>query len=123
MALRKEPGANAFRVPRREPEPAPIRGWIRSVAASWPGHSVTSAELARHVDRLSESDGQLRRQIADLQQALEKRSHRLHQLMGERDQLKALMAERELQMQRLNQELGALASQQPKSGAMRQALR
>ena len=123
MSLRKQPGANAFRVPDREPEPAPIRGWIRSIAASWRGPRVTPAELARHLDRLSQSDGQLRRQIADLQQTLEKRSQRLHQLIGERDQLKALMGERELQVQRLNQEVGALASQQPKNGAMRQALR
>jgi hypothetical protein len=65
------------------------------------------AALMQRIDRLTEEVAEARRQGEQAQATLVKRTNRMHQLMGERDRLAALLAERDAELQRLNRELGA----------------
>jgi hypothetical protein len=69
----------------------------------------------------------LTQRIEELESELEQRTRRLQQLLGERDQLQALLARRDDELQRLNRELGALsaraAPERVRSPALRTAIR
>jgi hypothetical protein len=80
---------------------------VQKLEALAPTASV--AALTQPPNRLTEEIAESRRRGERLEAALEKSTRRLHQLIGERDQLTSLLAERDAQLQRLNRELGALA--------------
>jgi hypothetical protein len=67
----------------------------------------TSAALTAEIGRLRVAHDQLRERLLELEAELEARTRRLHQLIGERDQLASLMRGRDQQIQQLNRELGA----------------
>ena len=74
------------------------------------GHDGAAPALARRPDRFARESAGLVQRIAELESELEQRTRRLHQLMGERDQLKSLLGRRDGELQRLNRELGALTA-------------
>lgn len=78
-----------------------------------------SATLAVEIGRLRTGHEQLRERVVELEAELEARTRRLHQLIGERDQLARLMQGRDETIQQLNRELGARPTGQRGSGSGR----
>jgi hypothetical protein len=64
--------------------------------------------LAHPRDRLTQEIAESRQRGDQLKSILDKRSRRVQQLIGERDRLISLLAERDAELRRLNRELGAL---------------
>jgi hypothetical protein len=75
-------------------------------AAAAPSDSVAS--LTARLDRLTQDVSESRQRSEQLRAVVEKRTRRVQQLLGERDRLTSLLAERDAELQRLNRELGAL---------------
>jgi hypothetical protein len=73
-----------------------------------PVHSDAVAALTRRIDRLTQEVVEARRQDGQAETTLAKRTSRMHQLIGERDQLASLLAARDAEVLRLTRELGAL---------------
>jgi len=76
-----------------------------------------AAALAMELGRLRAAHEQLRARIQELETELEARTRRLHQLIGERDQLAMLMRGRDETVQQLNRELGARQAAPRQSGS------
>jgi len=66
--------------------------------------------LRQRFDRLTQEVAEARQRGEQLRTALEKRTRRVQQLIGERDRLTSLLAERDAELRRLNRELGALTT-------------
>jgi hypothetical protein len=75
-----------------------------------PAHDGAVSALALRHERMAPDRAGLVQRIEELETQLEQRSRRLQQLIGERDQLKALLARRDGELQRLNREIGALTA-------------
>jgi hypothetical protein len=95
---------------------------VRSPKALAPRPNDAVAALPRRIDQLTRELAEARRQSGQLEAMLEKRTNRLHQLIGERDRLTSLLAARDAEMLRLTRELGALAERAapavPRSSAL-----
>ena len=72
-----------------------------------PTHSAAAA-LTHRLNRLTREVSESRQRGEQLKSSLEKSTRRMQQLIGERDRLASLLAERDAELQRLNRELGAL---------------
>jgi hypothetical protein len=73
-----------------------------------PTSSDAVAALTYRLTRLTQEVAETRRRGEQLKPALEKGARRIQQLIGERERLTSLLAERDAELQRLNRELGAL---------------
>lgn len=82
-----------------------------------------SAALARELGGLRIRHEELRQRLLELQAELEARTRRLHQLIGERDQLASLMRGRDDEIRQLNREVGAGRSRSPEPGRWLSVLR
>jgi len=95
---------------------------VRSPKALAPTPSDAVAALPRRIDELTRELAEARRQSGELEVMLDKRTNRVHQLIGERDRLASLLAARDAEMLRLTRELGALAERAvpavPRSSAL-----
>ena len=80
----------------------------QGIGAPAPTHGDSAAALAQRINRLTQELSESRQRREQLQATLEKQTRRVQQLLGERDQLKSLLAGRDAELQRLNRELGAL---------------
>ena len=85
---------------------------VRSPKASAPTPSDAVATLPRRSDQLTWELAEVRRQSGQLEAMLEKRTNRVHQLIGERDRLASLLAARDAETLRLRWELGARAGRE-----------
>jgi hypothetical protein len=85
-------------------------GFVDGVEASAPAQGDAVTALTRRLNRLTQEVSQARQRSEQLQAALEKRTRRVQQLIGERDRLTSLLAGRDAELQRLNRELGALSA-------------
>jgi hypothetical protein len=83
-------------------------GFVDGVEAPAQGDTVTA--LTRRLNRLTQEVSQTRQRSEQLQAALEKRTRRVQQLIGDRDRLTSLLSARDAELQRLNRELGALSA-------------
>ena len=72
-----------------------------------PGNAALTQQLHRLTQEIAES----RQRGEQLRATLEKRTRRVQQLIGERDLLTSLLADREAELRQLNREHGALAAQ------------
>jgi hypothetical protein len=72
-----------------------------------PTSSDAVAALTYRLTRLTQEVAETRRRGEQLKPALEKGARRIQQLIGERERLTSLLAERDAELQRLNRELGA----------------
>jgi hypothetical protein len=81
-----------------------------AVAASAPAYDGAAPALILRLNRLARETASLSERIEELEGELEQRTRRLQQLIGERDELRLLLAGRDGEVQRLNRELGALAA-------------
>jgi hypothetical protein len=95
---------------------------VRSPKASAPTLSDAVGALPQRIDQLTRELAEARRQSGQLEVMLEKRTNRVHQLIGERDRLVFTLAARDAEMLRLTRELGALAERAapaiPRSSAL-----
>jgi hypothetical protein len=73
-----------------------------------PTHSAAVAALTHRLNRLAREVSESRQRGEQLKSSLDKSTRRMQQLIGERDRLASLLAERDAELQRLNRELGAL---------------
>jgi hypothetical protein len=67
-----------------------------------------SAALPHQLARLTQEIAESHQRGDQLKATLDKRTRRVQQLIGERDRLTSLLAERDAELRRLNRELGAL---------------
>jgi hypothetical protein len=81
---------------------------VRSPKLLAPTPSDAVPALPRRIDQLTQELAEARRQSGQLEAMLEKRTNRMHQLIGERDRLVSLLAARDAQLLQLTRELGAL---------------
>jgi hypothetical protein len=86
-----------------------VAGSGQKLARPAPADSDAVAALTYRLTRLTQEVSEVRRQGEQLKPALEKGARRVQQLIGERERLTALLAERDAELQRLNREIGALA--------------
>jgi hypothetical protein len=75
-----------------------------------PVQNGAAAALTQRLNRLTQELAESSQRGAQLKAALDKHTRRVHQLLGERDQLRSLLAARDAELQRLNREVGALAT-------------
>jgi hypothetical protein len=85
-----------------------VAGSGQKLARPAPTHSDAVAALTYRLTRLTQEVSETRRRGEQLKPALEKGARRIQQLIGERERLTSLLAERDAELQRLNRELGAL---------------
>jgi hypothetical protein len=94
---------------------------VRSPKALAPTCDAVAA-LPRRIDQLTRELAEARCQSGQLEAMFEKRTNRVHQLIGERDRLASLLAARDAEMLRLTREFGALAERAapavPRSSAL-----
>jgi hypothetical protein len=84
--------------------------YLDATGASADAQSCTIEGLAARLDRLAQEVSASRQGSEQLRAVLEKRTRRVQQLIGERDRLTSLLAERDAELRRLNRELGALTA-------------
>jgi hypothetical protein len=87
------------------PKPSESDDGTRAPAAA---PSEIAANVTARLNRLTQEVSELRQRSEQLQAVVEKRTRRVQQLLGERERLASLLAERDAELQRLNRELGAL---------------
>ena len=75
-----------------------------------PAPTPGEAALTQRNNRLTQEVAEARRQGAQVEATLAKRTSRMHQLIGERDRLASLLAARDAELLRLTRELGALTA-------------
>jgi hypothetical protein len=75
-----------------------------------PAQSDAATALTGRLNRLAQDVSQSRQRSEQLQAALEKRTRRVQQLIGDRDRLTSLLVARDAELQRVNRELGALCA-------------
>jgi hypothetical protein len=90
---------------------APSAYVVDGIGASAAAQSDVVARLTARLDLLTQEVSESRQRSEQLRAVVEKRTRRVQQLIGERDRLISLLAERDAELQRLNRELGALAAQ------------
>jgi hypothetical protein len=83
---------------------------VHDVETLAPVQSGAVAALTQRLNRLTQELSESRQRGEQLKAALEKHTRRVQQLIGERDRLTSLLAARDIEVQRLNRELGALTA-------------
>jgi TolA-binding protein len=89
---------------------APSSYVVDGIGAAAAAQSDIVASLTARLDQLTQDLSESRQRSEQLRATLEKRTRRVQQLIGERDRLTTLLAERDAELQRLNRELGALTA-------------
>jgi hypothetical protein len=89
---------------------------VQTLQALAPTPSDAVAALTQRIDLLTQEVAEARRQGRQVEATLAQRTRRVQQLIGERDRLTSLLAERDAQLQRLNRELGALTARAAPAG-------
>ena len=75
------------------------------------------AALTLRPNRIAREIAALAQRVEELETGLKQRGRRLQQLMGERDELRSLLARRDVELSRLNREIGALGARaEPAAG-------
>ena len=80
------------------------------IEAPAPAQSDAATALRAQLNRLTQEVSQSRQRSEQLQAALEKRTRRVQQLIGDRDRLTSLLVARDAELQRVNRELGVLCA-------------
>ena len=83
---------------------------VDGIGAPAPAQSDAATALTAQLNRLTQEVSQSRQRSEQLQAALEKRTRRVQQLIGDRDRLTSLLVARDAELQRVNRELGALCA-------------
>lgn len=100
--------------------PAPgseIEGHWPEVPAPRPAEEDAPLALTLRLNRMARETAALAQRVEELETELEQRSRRLQQLMGERDELRSLLARRDVELSRLNREIGAIGARaEPAAG-------
>lgn len=83
---------------------------VDGIGAPAAAQSDAATALTGRLNRLTQEVSQSRQRSEQLQAALEKRTRRVQQLIGDRDRLTSLLVARDAELQRVNRELGALCA-------------
>jgi hypothetical protein len=81
-----------------------------AVSALAPAQDGAVRALTLRLNRMARESAGLVQRIEELESEREQRTGRLQQLIGERDRLTSLLAARDIELQRLNREIGALTA-------------
>jgi len=94
-----------------------IEGHWSEVPSPRPAEEDAPLALTLQLNRMARETAGLAQRVEELETDLEQRSRRLQQLMGEREELRSLLAGRDVELSRLNREIGALTARaEPTAG-------